>query len=85
MRDIMTGWCELDHSLPEQADQRLLFYNKHLDIYVVNSMDGLELDFKRFRHSFAHIVDNCEEEEDLRTWVNQRYRFTHYHELPDGP
>lgn len=81
-----TVWKLLDDEWPSDPNKRYTFYNEHLDIYTIDTLDGISNDFKKYQQAFGHIMDKLDgSDHELRTWMVNRHSWTHYCECRPPP
>lgn len=86
--EIDNTWVSMEDEWPPDSDKRYLFYNKHIDFYSVDTMDGISRHEKRLRQEFQQVIQyamNNPEEDEMRHWILHRHAFTHWTLLKDPP
>lgn len=81
----LADWKSLEDQWPPDPEMQVIFYNNHLDVYLVSSSDELERAFKRYQDYSDEFSSLAPDDEQIQNWVKMRYRFTHWDFLPIPP
>lgn len=78
-------WKSLEDQWPPDPKEQVFFYNSNLNIYTVDSMDGIEDRFKKHQAYLSEFLNMADDDLEAQFWVSHRYRFTHWDYLPLPP
>ncbi len=85
MTDTKTKqWFILANDWPPEPNKRYTFFNAHLDDYRIDTMEGIERNFKRF-HQHHERAEGDEDNEAVQRLFKYYHRWTHWQEAPTPP
>lgn len=77
-------WYLLETDWPPEADKRYTFFNAHLDDFRIDTLEGIERNFKRF-HQHHALTDEDADNEAMQRLFKYYHRWTHWQEAPEPP
>ena len=78
-------WRLLEEEWPTDHEKKYTFWNENLQDYRIDTVEGIENNFKRFHQHFSYLQEQEAENEMIQHYLKYCHRWTHWQEVPEPP